>query len=415
MRQANRIGRPRLRGGAAAALAGLLLVLTGSEATGETGGGAEASSSAASTPLTHSFAPARASTRAWSGKRMAAAVTPMPLPGQGAQPAASAAARTPLRSKTIKNPDRYPNRAHGRTFFSSGGRDYSCSATVVTTGAGNTILTAAHCVFDRETGEFVDELIFAPGYRKGKAPFGAWKASHAAVPGGWPVTGSADLDTGLLQLEPRDGSEVQELVGSRGIGFKQKPKGRLHAYGYPAAPARYNGEQLVRCGSRAKADPFHSGSIAIRCDMKQGASGGGWVAQKSFLVANTSHGHGGSKVIFGPLFGRAVKTLYGFNDKGSFPSVKPVRCGGRIATIVGTDAGEKIKGTKKKDVIATLGGDDKVITKGGRDRVCAGEGDDFIKAGGGRDRIDAGRGTDRCDGGGGRDRAKGCERERRVP
>jgi TolB protein len=78
-------------------------------------------------------------------------------------------------------------------------------------------------------------------------------------------------------------------------------------------------------------------------------------------------------------------------------------CGGRQATIVGTDAGEKLKGTKGADVIVGNGGNDKIKGLGGRDRLCGGAG---------RDRLAGGKGAkDLCRGQAGKDfGGKGCEK-----
>ena len=78
-------------------------------------------------------------------------------------------------------------------------------------------------------------------------------------------------------------------------------------------------------------------------------------------------------------------------------------CGGRQATIVGSDAGEKLKGTKGADVIVGNGGNDKIKGLGGRDRLCGGAG---------RDRIAGGKGAkDLCKGQAGKDSGgKGCEK-----
>jgi V8-like Glu-specific endopeptidase len=362
----------------------------------------------------------------WSRSRLAAARPleldgeAVPVPSTARRGPGAVAAGPPYRSKTLDNTTAYPNRTHGRIFFTQGGGDFSCSGTVVTSGAGNLIATAGHCVFDPFTRRFSEELVFVPGYRRGTAPFGVWAATHAVTPGQWAQAANLDFDMAMVQLasDPLAGT-VQEAVGSRGIGFDQPVRQKLAAYGYPAAPARYDGEELVRCSGRGGFDPVrHSSqrSAALGCDMQFGASGGGWVAQDSFLVSSVSHGHPGLReTIFGPHYGRVAKGLYSYSQGSAYPSVGPVHCGTRVATIAGTDAGERIRGTDGKDVIATLGGNDVVISRGGKDVVCTGPGNDRIETGGGRDRIDAGEGVDRCDGGADRDAAKGCERSPRIP
>jgi len=76
-------------------------------------------------------------------------------------------------------------------------------------------------------------------------------------------------------------------------------------------------------------------------------------------------------------------------------------CAGKRATIVGSDSGEKLKGTKKADVIVGNGGKDKIKGKGGNDRICGGAG---------KDKLSAGKGRDRCIGGPGKDSGKACEK-----
>jgi Tol biopolymer transport system component len=83
------------------------------------------------------------------------------------------------------------------------------------------------------------------------------------------------------------------------------------------------------------------------------------------------------------------------------------RCGGRRATIVGSDGGEKIKGTKRSDVIAGNGGRDRIRGRGGRDRICGGRGRDRISGGSGDDRLFGQQGRDALRGGKGEDRLKG--------
>jgi Tol biopolymer transport system component len=78
-------------------------------------------------------------------------------------------------------------------------------------------------------------------------------------------------------------------------------------------------------------------------------------------------------------------------------------CGGRQATIVGSDSGEKLRGTKKPDVIVANGGKDRIKGLGGNDRICGGAG---------RDRVAGGKGgKDLCRGQAGKDYGgKGCEK-----
>ncbi len=76
------------------------------------------------------------------------------------------------------------------------------------------------------------------------------------------------------------------------------------------------------------------------------------------------------------------------------------RCAGRIATVIGSDRTDALKGTPRKDVIVALAGDDRVSSFSGADVVCAGAGRDLVDAGsngsgGGSDLVLGGPGSDR--------------------
>jgi Ca2+-binding RTX toxin-like protein len=71
------------------------------------------------------------------------------------------------------------------------------------------------------------------------------------------------------------------------------------------------------------------------------------------------------------------------------------RCAGRRATIVGTPGRDRLRGTRRADVIVALGGKDRVKAGRGRDLVCGGRGNDRLFGGRGRDRLIGGPGRDR--------------------
>jgi uncharacterized delta-60 repeat protein len=85
----------------------------------------------------------------------------------------------------------------------------------------------------------------------------------------------------------------------------------------------------------------------------------------------------------------------------------PPRCGGTPATIVGTAGKDRLRGTRRADVIAALGGADTVAGGGGADLICGGGGNDRLSGGPGRDRLLGGPGADRLAGGPGADRLLG--------
>jgi Ca2+-binding RTX toxin-like protein len=84
-----------------------------------------------------------------------------------------------------------------------------------------------------------------------------------------------------------------------------------------------------------------------------------------------------------------------------------VPCGGKQATIAGTNAKNTLIGTPGKDVIAGLGGNDKIKGLGGNDVICGGGGKDRLIGGPGKDKLLGQAGRDFLKGGPGKDKLKG--------
>jgi uncharacterized repeat protein (TIGR01451 family) len=89
------------------------------------------------------------------------------------------------------------------------------------------------------------------------------------------------------------------------------------------------------------------------------------------------------------------------------PAPPTPTCGGREATIIGTDGNDVLEGTEKRDVIAALRGDDQVRGLGGKDLICGLGGNDLLKGQAGGDELRGGGGDDRLGGGSGADLLRG--------
>jgi Ca2+-binding RTX toxin-like protein len=86
----------------------------------------------------------------------------------------------------------------------------------------------------------------------------------------------------------------------------------------------------------------------------------------------------------------------------------PRFCGGKHATMVGTEGSESLRGTAGDDVIVGLGGNDHILGLDGSDRICGGtENDGKLFGGRGKDRVFGGSGNDRLNGGSGKDTLDG--------
>jgi uncharacterized repeat protein (TIGR01451 family) len=89
-------------------------------------------------------------------------------------------------------------------------------------------------------------------------------------------------------------------------------------------------------------------------------------------------------------------------------------CGGKSATILGTEDNDVITGTEQRDVISALGGDDEVNSLGGKDALCGKSGNDKLKGKGDADLVKGGGGRDTGKGGGGDDTVKGGPKPDRL-
>jgi Ca2+-binding RTX toxin-like protein len=107
---------------------------------------------------------------------------------------------------------------------------------------------------------------------------------------------------------------------------------------------------------------------------------------------------------FGIVF---VCVLVGSFVLPALPAGAAPRCFGKAATIVGTNKGERLRGTRGNDVIVARGGHDLINSGGGKDRICGGTGDDVLLAGPGKDFLDGQLGSDFLAGGPSRDRLLG--------
>ena len=83
------------------------------------------------------------------------------------------------------------------------------------------------------------------------------------------------------------------------------------------------------------------------------------------------------------------------------------RCAGKRATIVGSPRSDRLKGTRRADVIVALGGNDRIAAGRGNDLICAGNGNDRIDGGLGNDRLYGQNGKDTLGGASGKDQLSG--------
>ena len=83
--------------------------------------------------------------------------------------------------------------------------------------------------------------------------------------------------------------------------------------------------------------------------------------------------------------------LWAVAPAGAAEAAAKPRCHGEVATIVGTDGSDEIKGTPGRDVIVGGKGDDEIDGRGGADVICGQRGSDELRGGRGDDLLDGGR------------------------
>jgi uncharacterized delta-60 repeat protein len=137
------------------------------------------------------------------------------------------------------------------------------------------------------------------------------------------------------------------------------------------------------------------------------AFGVGLQKDGKIVVGGTTAGGAGTDDVAVARLDGGEPTTGGGPDGGGGGKTKVYRCGGKRATIIGTNKKNRLRGTKRADVIVALGGDDKVDGRGGNDVICAGKGNDSVAGGPGKDRIYGESGKDSLKGGDGNDSLDG--------
>jgi V8-like Glu-specific endopeptidase len=161
--------------------------------------------------------------------------------------------------------------AVGALFTSSGGRlgAHFCTASVVSSPAGNLLITAAHCL----QGKALDpagSVIFAPGYNDGSFPYGAWPVTAVYVDSRWQRGHDPDDDIAFLTVGGPD-ADIQRFTGAETLMVGQPPQ-QVRVVGYPGQTS-----EPITCTAPARG--FGAGQMVFDCDnFTNGTSGGPFLA-----------------------------------------------------------------------------------------------------------------------------------------
>ncbi|WNM36177.1 trypsin-like peptidase domain-containing protein [Streptomyces sp. Li-HN-5-11] len=144
--------------------------------------------------------------------------------------------------------------------------NHFCTASVVHGPNRNLILTAAHCMSDDT------DLVFAPGYRDGKAPYGLWRVKRRFMPDNWSKDQDEDSDLAFGIIEPLGGKDIEDVVGgNRFVTGTATGATAVTLTGYPDSR-----DEPISCTNK----PQRHSSTQQRIDCPEftaGTSGSPWI------------------------------------------------------------------------------------------------------------------------------------------
>jgi len=174
-----------------------------------------------------------------------------------------------------------------------------CTASVVHSGAGDLVLTAAHCV---QAG-----MSFAPDFHDGVAPLGMWTVTAVAVADGWTSSADPDLDFAFLTVQqPGNTASLESLTGANVLGTDRGFDHTITLTGYPDT----TDSPVVCTGTTTRSDTYQQ---RVACPgFPDGTSGGPWVTGGAVIGVIGGHQLGGDTpdVSYSPYFDDDIAKLY---------------------------------------------------------------------------------------------------------
>jgi V8-like Glu-specific endopeptidase len=232
----------------------------------------------------------------WTPQRMRTATALSPALVRSGLPAAPRVPTQPAQSQAVPEvtpPKGIPwavpftgSPTTGALFYTTGGKNHFCTASVVDSTAGDMLLTAAHCVYWKT---FATNIEYVPGYHDGKQPYGAWPVAKITVAHGWESSHDPDLDFAFLTTASMGGQQIQARTGGLTMGFTRWYGEKIEAIGHNDTDA-----EPIRCAT--KSFRFRTGQMEFYCHrFWTGTSGGPWI-----IGYNAKHGTG---IVFGVIGG----------------------------------------------------------------------------------------------------------------
>ncbi len=175
----------------------------------------------------------------------------------------------------------WPRSVHGKLFYTQGGVNYVCSATVI---GPSTLATAGHCVAAGDGSTVSTNYLFCPSYSPSgpNATVGCWAGVTARVSVAWFSGRDFDYDYACIVTATTGtvrSAKIGSVTGTAGRIWNLPSSQPIVQFGYPSA-APFNGTviQQVATTEWYERDVIPGGQVSkyVGSDLTPGSSGGGW-------------------------------------------------------------------------------------------------------------------------------------------
>jgi V8-like Glu-specific endopeptidase len=224
-------------------------------------------------------------------------------PGAVSQSALAAQFRSPD-ARAFRSPDARAfngTKAVGALFVDQKGKlTHFCTASVVSSKAGDLLLTAAHCMEGRSLTP-AGSVVFAPEYHSGKFPLGTFEVRQAFTDASWRKNRNPDDDFAFL-IAGKAGQHLQKRTGAETLETGTRLPQQVQVIGYPDATSR-----PITCANPARAFTQHGlHQLVFDCPgYTDGTSGGPFL-----MDVKTATGDG-----------KVIGDIGGYQQGGDTPSV----------------------------------------------------------------------------------------------
>jgi V8-like Glu-specific endopeptidase len=182
-----------------------------------------------------------------------------------------------------------------------------CTGSVVSSPAGDLVITAAHCLI----GRTASQVVFVPDYAHGNHPYGVWVATKIIEDPEWTSSSDPDDDFAFLIVHrPGSSVAVQTLTGGEVLGVGASAWQTVEVSGYP--------DDL---------------DVPITCE---NAAKDYSATQFEFDCGGFTNGTSGSPLLApaGPLGETVIGVIGGYEQGGNTPSVSyAAKFSTRMATL----------------------------------------------------------------------------------